>query len=231
MSHGEIHVIIRKLNAGTLNMTPTEFRPSYTYFSYESFEGGRGYIGYRKCPAGVMPWEDTSYLGHYTDKTFKPDKKIIIRIFLSQQEAKDFETFLQEKHNVTKNSYFANKSISGKKFLVDEDVAKKMRKPKSASHRENIRKAHIGEKNPMYGKVGVNKGKKFDEAWRQKLSEAKNPKRYNFINDDTNETLYNKSASDMIKEKKLSKTEVYKLVRGEKEKLRSGWKIYDNQQD
>lgn len=201
------------------------FRPSYTYYSYENKPDGRGYIGYRKCPKGVMPWEDTKYFGSYTDKSFAPDKKIIIRVFLSQNEAKNFETTLQLKHDVAKNSHFANKSISGDKFLVDEDVAEKMRKPKSASHRKNISLSKSGSKNPRYGKPGINLGKTFSDEWRKNLSDAKSPQKYTWYNSSLNLEEENKSCSEIIEKYRLSKSEVYRLSRKEKSKLKSGWEI------
>jgi DNA invertase Pin-like site-specific DNA recombinase len=103
-------------------------------------------------------------------------------------------------------------------------------KKKSPSHIENIRKARIGDKNPMYGKEGANKGKKFDDNWRKKLSEAKNPNRYDFINTLTQEIAYNKSASEMMNEKQISKSEIYRLINKKKKILKSGWALHDNQQ-
>lgn len=201
------------------------FRPSYTYFSYEDKPNGRGYIGYRKCNPGVMPWEDIKYFGSPTDKTFKPNKKIIIQVFLSQHEASSFETFLQKKFDVLKDPYFANKSISGEKFLVDEEVAKKMRKPKSASHRTNISKSKRGELNPRYGKPGVNLGKTFSQSWRKKLSDAKNPNKFNWENKILGLQENFLSCPEMSNKYNLSRSELYRLAQKEKFILRSGWEI------
>lgn len=38
------------------------------------------------------------------------------------------------------------------------------------SHRENMSRVKMGSNNPMYGKVGGNRGKKFSESYRKKLS-------------------------------------------------------------
>lgn len=103
-------------------------------------------------------------------------------------------------------------------------------KPKSNSHRESISKSKLGEKNPMYGKEGPNKGKKFDEEWRKKLSDAKNPKRFDFLNTTTGELLVNKSVSDMKREKGISHSEIYRLINKKKKILKSGWTLHDNQQ-
>lgn len=203
-----------------------EFRPSYVYLSRETDPPGRLYIGYRKCPAGVSPWEDTNYMGSYTDKTFNPSKKTVLYVFLSQIEAKKFETFLQKKFDVLKNKIFCNKSISAEKFLVDEQVAKKLRKPKSESHRENIRKSKMGSKNPMFGKPGANKGKIFSAEWKNNLSLAKNPKKFTWVNKSLNLREDKLSVSEMIAKYKVSKTELYRLTKKEKLILKaSGWEI------
>ena len=88
----------------------------YTYYSYEEF--GRGYIGYRKCPKTNTPDQD-SYLGSYTDKTFKPSSKIILTIHSNAEEAREAERKIQEFFDVLSNPHFVNKSIqTGKGFYI-----------------------------------------------------------------------------------------------------------------
>jgi len=209
----------------------------YTYLSYESFSN-RKYIGYAKLKSKYdLPIQDP-YKGSYSDKTFNPDKKIILTIHASRKEAMDMEVILQKRNNVLKDPNFINRFIYENGFHLEnhtEETKLKMSKShmgrkKSIEHRENIRKARIGDKNPMYGKEGANKGKKFDDNWRKKLSEAKNPNRYDFINTLTQEIAYNKSASEMMNEKQISKSEIYRLINKKKKILKSGWALHDNQQ-
>jgi hypothetical protein len=83
--------------------TPKEYY--YTYYSYE--EWGRGYIGSRGCKC--LPEEDIRYFGSFTDKTFKPTQKIILKSdYTSREEAYADEIILQQYYKVVKNSHFAN---------------------------------------------------------------------------------------------------------------------------
>lgn len=78
----------------------------YVYYSYE--EWGRGYIGKRSCKC--PPEQDFSYMGSFTDKTFKPSSKIILAIFDSSQEALEAEIALHNFYEVHKNLHFANRA-------------------------------------------------------------------------------------------------------------------------
>jgi hypothetical protein len=51
--------------------------------------------------------------------------------------------------------------------------SKSASKPKSYTHRENIRNAKLGDKNPMYGKVSPKKDKPLSEDTKQKLRDVK----------------------------------------------------------
>jgi len=85
----------------------------YVYYSYEPW--GRGYIGKRECKC--LPEEDAKYFGSYSDKSFKPTKKIILQTFNSAEEAYSAEILLQEFYQVDKNPHFANIYIHrSKKF-------------------------------------------------------------------------------------------------------------------
>lgn len=76
----------------------------YVYYSYEEF--GRGYIGKREC--SCKPEDDIKYFGSFTDKSFKPTKKIILQTFDNAKKAFESEILLQEFYQVDKNPHFAN---------------------------------------------------------------------------------------------------------------------------
>jgi hypothetical protein len=116
-----------------------EYKHHYVYYSYE--EWGRGYIGRRECDC--TPEEDTKYFGSFTDKTFKPTKKIILQVFNTLEEASVAEVILHDFYQVDVNPHFANRA-------------------KAVSSGFYFRGA--GENNPMFGKVGdvnPNYGKKW----------------------------------------------------------------------
>ena len=91
----------------------------YTYYSYE--EWGRGYIGSRGCKC--LPEEDIRYFGSFTDKTFKPTQKIIIKSdYASREEAYADEIILQEYYKVVENLHFANKAYqTSTKFCLSKE--------------------------------------------------------------------------------------------------------------
>lgn len=107
----------------------------YTYYSYEEF--GRGYIGYRKCPKKFTP-ENDPYLGSYTDRTFKPNHKIILTVHNNAEEARLAEMKIQEYFQVLENPHFVNRSIqTGKGFYI---------KAHSEETKRKIRISHTGKK-------------------------------------------------------------------------------------
>ena len=65
--------------------------------------------------------------------------------------------------------------------------SKSATKPKSDTHKENIRKSKLGDKNPMYGKTSPMKNKSHSEDTKQKLRDAKTGKK------DSEETRRRKS--------------------------------------
>jgi hypothetical protein len=71
----------------------------YVYYSYELW--GRGYIGARST--NTHPDLDTTYLGSFSDKKFKPSEKIIIQTFSSREEAIDAEINLHNFYQVDIN--------------------------------------------------------------------------------------------------------------------------------
>jgi hypothetical protein len=78
----------------------------YVYYSYESW--GRGYIGKRSCVCA--PEDDTLYFGSFKDKSFAPDRKIILQVFEAEEKALEAEVRLHNFYNVDANPHFANKA-------------------------------------------------------------------------------------------------------------------------
>lgn len=134
----------------------------YTYRSFEEFDGGRSYIGYRKCPAGETP-ETDSYLGSYRDKTFTPTAKEILGIYDSKEEALRAEITLHKKFDVARNPHFANKATqTSTKFCIIKH---------SEDTRRRMSEARKGENHPLYGKSLSNETKrKISEALKGKKS-------------------------------------------------------------
>jgi hypothetical protein len=150
----------------------------YVYYSYE--EWGRGYIGSRTslCP----PKEDVKYMGSYTDKSFKPTKKIILETFFTREEAFKAEVILHEFYNIDCNSHFANRAkqtFTGFKIsfekTIEEIRKKQIGRKASPKTREKMSQSHKGRKaspeavakmkqrvgilNPNFGKKWWNNGK------------------------------------------------------------------------
>ena len=108
----------------------------YVYYSYE--EWGRGYIGKRTCTCA--PEQDVAYMGSFSDKTFKPNNKIILAMFDTSREALAAEALLHDAYNVSKNPLFANKAKQTTEWFNTEGV------PKTEEHKEKIRQSNTGRK-------------------------------------------------------------------------------------
>jgi hypothetical protein len=91
----------------------------YTYYSYE--EWGMGYFGSRKCYC--LPEKDIKYFGSFTDKTFKPTQKIILKSdYATREEAYADEIILQDYYKVVENPHFANKAYqTSTKFYISRE--------------------------------------------------------------------------------------------------------------
>jgi len=133
--------------------TPKEYY--YTYYSYEEY--GRGYIGVRTCKC--LPEEDVKYFGSFYDKTFKPTKKIILKMdYAERSEAYADEVVLHEYYDVANNPHFANKvRQTSTKFIASrDDLVERNRKRRgikmSDEFRQKMSLVTKGEKNGMYGK-------------------------------------------------------------------------------
>lgn len=134
----------------------------YTYYSYEEF--GRGYIGYRKCPKGISPEQD-SYLGSYKDKTFKPTAKIIITTHRTKREAILAEIKIQKLFSVVENHHFANRSYqTNVKFSFSAQ----------GSNHPMYNKTHSEEAKGKMSKA--RKGKKLPKEQREKLLGKNSPR-------------------------------------------------------
>lgn len=189
----------------------------YTYYSYEEF--GRGYIGYRKCPKGVSPEQD-SYLGSFTDKTFKPTSKIILTTHNTKKEAILAEIKIQRLFSVVENLHFANRSYQTS---------------------TNFSFSVQGSKHPMYNKVHseesrkkmsrAHKGKKLSKEHKEKLFGENSPRHTarDWYHPDHGEIL-NVSLSDlarMFPEQNLDTSSLSKVAI-EKLFQTRGWRLLKN---
>ena len=157
----------------------------YVYYSYEEY--GRGYIGKREC--NCLPEKDIKYFGSFTDKTFKPTQKIILKTFGSVEDALEVESILHDFYEIDKNPHFANRARqTSKKFyyinpsenmLGENNPAKRPEVRKKISDsakkrvlseetRRKISLSNMGKKSPK-GMLG----KKLTEEQRQKVREKK----------------------------------------------------------
>ena len=157
----------------------------YVYYSYEEY--GRGYIGKREC--NCLPEKDIKYFGSFTDKTFKPTQKIILKTFDSVEDALEVESILHDFYEIDKNPHFANRARqTSKKFyyinpsenmLGENNPAKRPEVRKKISDsakkrvlseetRRKISSSNMGKKSPK-GMLG----KKLTEEQRQKVREKK----------------------------------------------------------
>jgi hypothetical protein len=164
----------------------------YTYLSYESWAGGRSYIGYRTCPAHLTP-ETDPYMGSYKDSTFKPNKKIIFKKFYCVEFAIEHEVELHEKYNVDKWEVFANRSKqTSSKFRFSGAGKNNPRFGKigiykhSQETKKKISEANKGKNNYWFGKKWGNKhpmlGKKHSEITKQKWSQNRRGKNTGELN-------------------------------------------------
>jgi hypothetical protein len=147
-------------------------RHHYVYYSYEEF--GRGYIGSRTC--NCLPEEDTDYFGSFTEKTFNPVAKIILKSdYKTRREATADEVILHNAYDIAKNPHFVNRAKQrGEGFSTEGTKLRKETRQKlseaktgrnlSENHRLKISRAQTGEKNHNYGKP-------LSEEAKQNLSE------------------------------------------------------------
>lgn len=120
--------------------TPQEYH--YTYYSYE--EWGRGYFGSRTCRC--LPEEDVKYFGSFSDKTFRPTRKIILKSdYKTREEANIDEVVLHDYYDVGNNPHFANRAKStSSKFYVSFEIASRNGKKNGKIVGENCKKNKTG---------------------------------------------------------------------------------------
>lgn len=112
----------------------------YVYLSYE--DNGRMYIGSRT--SSVHPEEDL-YFGSFSDKTFNPTKKKVLKTFATREEADKWESYLHEANSVDVNERFANqvKQKDQRHYVGDCNPAKR------PAARKKISLSKQGANNPM----------------------------------------------------------------------------------
>jgi hypothetical protein len=114
-----------------------------------------------------LPEEDTKYFGSFSDKTFKPTKKIILNVYKTQDKAMEAEILLHSFYQVDVNLHFANRARATNKgfyytylpmdreILRRQNISKRMKgRKKPIETREKI----SGSKSHCYGKRWWNNG-------------------------------------------------------------------------
>lgn len=221
-------------------------RYHYVYYSYE--EWGRGYIGVRS--SSVPPEVDTDYFGSFTDKSFKPTKKIIIAVFSTREEAAKAEIMLHDFFDVHLNEHFANKAKAhSTKFWYG--------RPRTSAEKQKISKALSGRKVPrdviertaskMRGrkqhKEWVEKrtsklrGKKRTEEQRKKISDSHkgitNPNLYKpvtLINNKTKEVLRFESQQRAVDTLDLLQSNFCSMIAGRRKSC-GGYSVFKAESD
>lgn len=144
----------------------------YTYESFEEFEGGRSYIGVRKCPEQFSPTTDP-YLGSYRDKSFHPTAKRILGVYDDKVQALQAEIDLHLQFDVAKNPHFANRArATSTGFTRDGRKA-------SEETRRKLSEARRGENLSDETKRKLSEARRrenLSDITRKKLSEAKRGK-------------------------------------------------------
>ena len=146
----------------------------YTYCSYE--ESGRSYIGSRTCRCN--PENDIRYFGSFTDKTFAPTKKVILKLYNTAEECLLAEHLMMRLFNVAYEEHFANKQFSPytnfgcplvhSKFMKNNKhrVGKHHSEESKKKTSETMKAKPKGENHPHHGRV-------LTEEHKRKLSDSK----------------------------------------------------------
>jgi len=146
----------------------------YVYYSYEEY--GRGYFGSRTCKC--LPEEDVKYFGSYSDNTFNPTQKIILKSdYFTREEAYDDEIILQQYYKVVENTHFANKAYqtTSKFFYIPTKNSSKKRKSMSQEQKNKLSNIAKGRKMSEEQKQKIsesNRNKKVSEETRKKMSDS-----------------------------------------------------------
>lgn len=127
-------------------------RYHYTYISVD-LSDNRMYVGSRSC--NCEPEKDISYFGSFTDKTFKPVVKKILKTFESREKAFKHEIYLHFILDVANDPRFANKArvtTQGFTWLGQRHTPETIEKIREASKnisretREIIRQKQLGKR-------------------------------------------------------------------------------------
>ena len=143
----------------------------YTYYSYE--EWGKGYIGSRECEC--LPEEDIKYFGTFSDKKFKPTKKIILQTYPSREEAIKDEVFLHNFYKVDVNPHFANRAKQTSERFYFRKTGENhpfYGRIHSKETKQKMRESLSGQNNPMFGQTNPRLGKSHSKITKKKMSEA-----------------------------------------------------------
>lgn len=152
--------------------TPREYY--YTYYSYEEY--GRGYIGSRTCKC--LPEKDIKYFGSFSDKSFKPTQKIILKDdYITREEAYIDEIILQEQYKVVENLHFSNRAYqtTEKFFYCPTKNSFKKRKPMSEEQKIKLSNIAKGRKMSEETKIKIGnaiRGKKRSNDTKKRMSDA-----------------------------------------------------------
>ena len=138
-----------------------------------------GYFGSRTCKC--LPKEDIKYFGSFSDKTFKPTQKIILKDdYATREEAYADEIILQEYYKVVENPHFANRAYqTSTKFSVfGLTFTESHRKKISEGQKGKKRSKEVGEKISAILKEKYSKepspilGKSKSQSHKRKISES-----------------------------------------------------------
>ena len=146
----------------------------YVYYSYEEY--GRGYIGSRTCKC--LPEKDVKYFGSFSDKTFKPTQKIILKSdYAIRENAYADEILLQKYYRVVENHHFANKAYqtTSKFFYIPTKNSSKKRKSMSQEQKNKLSSIAKGKKMSEEQKQKIsqsNKNRKVSEETRKRMSDS-----------------------------------------------------------
>jgi len=145
----------------------------YVYYSYE--EWGMGYFGSRTCKC--LPEEDVKYFGSFSDKTFKPTQKIILKSdYTTRKDAYIDEIILQQYYKVVENPHFANRAYQTSTGFSRKGVAPHNRGSKmSEEQRKKLSYSCKGRKVSDETKEKISKsfkGRKLSEEHKRKIGES-----------------------------------------------------------
>ena len=155
--------------------TPKEYY--YTYYSYEEY--GRGYIGSRTCKC--LPEEDIKYFGSFSDKSFKPKQKIILKDdYITREEAYIDEIILQKQYKVVENPHFSNRAYQTTTkfcFVPSKGSFKTFKKRKPMSEEQKIKLGLAAKNRKMSEETKIKignaiRGKKRSNDTKKRMSDA-----------------------------------------------------------